>query len=157
MSQNANETFAVLLRNFAQAIDIPELELDETFACALEVDELLFNLQWLPEAESLLIYAPIGTPDKGANALGFCEFLLEANCLGRDTGGFTLGLRSEQDSVVLSGRILLSHLDAQSLYDFVERFAEQGKNWQQRLREGAYAAPKDLPEAGFDVTGGLRV
>jgi hypothetical protein len=25
------------------------------------------------------------------------------------------------------------------------------------LREGAYAVPKDVPEAGFDVSGGLRV
>jgi hypothetical protein len=155
MNYETTATFVALLKDFGVAIGIDGLALNEASACTLAVGELMLNLQWLPQAEKLLVYAPVGAPDVSVDALRFCEALLEANCMGRETDGFTLGLFREVDSIVLSGQVPLQNLDAQSLYDFVERFAEQGKNWQQRLAAGVLA-PKEA-DGGFDAAHALRV
>jgi hypothetical protein len=157
MSYASTDTFPAILKTFGEAIGIPELELDDSASCLLAIDELLLNLQWLAEAETLLVYAPIGAMDHGPNALALYEMLLKANCIGKETGSLTLGIHPELDSIILSGRILLQDLDAERLYKYVEFFADQGKTWTDRIKEGTYATQKYLSQDDFDATSALRI
>jgi hypothetical protein len=158
MTHPATETFVTLLKAFGELIENPDLELDENSSCVLGIDELLLSLQWLPERELLLVYAPIGAPDRGENALKFCTTLLEANCLGLGTSGFTLGLSHELDSVTLSGMVSLYALDAERLFQLIEAFVEEARDWMASLNKGDYATVTDASD--FDpqlALGALRI
>ncbi|MDR3157673.1 MAG: type III secretion system chaperone [Zoogloeaceae bacterium] len=127
--------FSPILARLGEAIGIPDLALDEDAACTLEIDGQLFNLQWFEEERTLAVYAVIGAAEHGPRALPLYAALLEANALGRDTGGLALGLHPGLDSLLLSGQVFAGNLEGDALYRYVEFFADRAKHWEERVRE----------------------
>jgi tetratricopeptide (TPR) repeat protein len=132
-------------------IGISDLAPDEEASCMLEIDDQLFNLQWFEESRALAVYAVVGAAEHGPRAL------LEANALGRDTGGRALGLHAGLDSLLLSGQVFVGDLEGDDvLYRYVEFFADQAKHWEARIREILAETP-ETPGASDGAGHGLRV
>jgi hypothetical protein len=153
---NATHEFAPILTRFGEAIGIPDLALDEDAACMLEIDGQLFNLQWFAASNTLAVYAVVGAAEHGPEALPLYTALLEANALGRETGGLTLGLHAGQDSLLLTGQVFSGNLEGDALYRYVEFFVAQAKHWETRIQEILAETPEE--GGAFDgADSGLRV
>jgi hypothetical protein len=153
----ATNEFAPILARLGEAVGIPDLALDEDAACMLEIDGLLFNLQWFEDSRALAVYAVVGAAEHGPRALPLYTALLEANALGRDTGGLALGLHAGLDSLLLSGQVFVGDLEGDdALYHYVEFFAGQAKHWEARIREILAETP-ETPGASDGAGHGLRV
>lgn len=68
--------------------------------------------------------------DTGASLL---RGLLEANYMGVGTGGCTLGVQQDANTVMLWGRFPLERLDPGALLDLLGRFADVAAFWRGQL------------------------
>ncbi|MDR2788736.1 MAG: type III secretion system chaperone [Candidatus Accumulibacter sp.] len=157
MAQQESNIFQPILARLGEAIGIPDLALDEASACMLEIDGQLFSLQWSEEAKTAHLYAVVGAAEHGPRALPLYTALLEANCLGRDTGGLALGLHAELDSIVLSGQVFSGNLEGDALYRYLECFVGQAKDWTRRIQEILTDAPEAAPSPLEGGWPGLRI
>ena len=100
------EQFEEILAEFGGNVKRPlALDDDGTVTFAVD-DEIIINIQYLEESESVVAFAPIGglgnkdKPDAGERALE----LLRLNELGGLAEGFTLALDEEADLVLAMDR-----------------------------------------------------
>lgn len=100
------EQFEGVLAEFGKAMGIP-LSLDDDGTATFTVDdEIIVNIQYLDESDSIVAFAPVGgfdasgDPDSGKKAL----LLLSMNEIGGPTEGFTLGLDEDADLVLAMDR-----------------------------------------------------
>ena len=99
------EQFQNVLAEFGESVKLP-LALDDDGSATFTVDEeIIINLQYLDESDSILAFAPVGgfdatEPDAGEKALA----LLRLNDLGGATEGFTLALDEDADLVLAMDR-----------------------------------------------------
>ena len=151
----AQDYFTPVIQAFGSSIGIEGLALDEYQSCMLFVDDLTLNLQWKSESEALLVYAPVGMIDKDAPDTAQLIQLLEANCLGMDTGGLTLGLQPAFGTVVLSGQLPTHNLEPVVLERFINFFVEMAVEWADRLEQPQTGpkTPSEMPA----MPAGIRV
>ena len=133
------EQFESVLAEFGEAVKLP-LALDGDGTATFTIDEeIVVNLQYLDESDSVIAFAPLGAfggadaPDAGRKA----QLLLRMNEIGGPTGGFTLALDEDADLVLAMDRrsaLEISSADAlaawtEALVDAVravrDRFAEE--------------------------------
>ena len=110
----------------------------------LGIDEVMLNVQWKEETGTLFIYAPVGSVHDVADAPALYRRLLEANCLGADTAGFTLGILAGMETIVLSGQLVVQTLTVEQLTDFLTLFVEQAEIWNTSIREGSSSECNDM-------------
>ncbi|MBV8392259.1 MAG: type III secretion system chaperone [Alphaproteobacteria bacterium] len=134
-------TFGQILTAFGRSIGLQDLELDGEGYAALAVDDkLIVNLERAPDGEQVLLYCAVGKP--GGTPLEAYAMLLEANYLGRGTGGATLGLASDSDMIVLSQFVPLASLDLPGFARAMEMFITVAEQWSARM-----------PHLGSDILG----
>lgn len=138
--------FASMLERFGASLGIEGLALDEYHSCMLAVRDVAFILQWGEAAQSVLIYASVGTLSHAEDEGALCRHLLEASCLGAGTGGFTLGVQPEMGTVILSGRMPGAALSEESLGRWVSAFVQQAEKWMGSLGYGGEAQQAAQPE-----------
>ena len=151
----AQDYFAPILQAFGSSIGLEGLALDEHQSCTLAMGDVLLTMQWMPDADSLLVYAPVGMITYGALDENLLVQLLEANCLGRGTGGLSLGLQPGFGAVILSGSLFANRLAPVVLERFIEFFTGTAEEWIRRLAE-AQGGREKIPDAP-GMPAGLRV
>lgn len=118
---------------FGRTTGIDDLELDQDGYCCLLIDQdLVINIELDEPGQRLLFYSVVGTPE--AHRL---PMLMQANYLGRGTGGATLGLQPDSGAAVLSREIPIAQLDVPDFSAALERFVNTTEEWVKRLREPA--------------------
>lgn len=127
-----NKFFASVLSSFGKRIGIPELCLDEQNQCMLQVNDVVFNLQWTEKTETLLLYAPVGKLDKNCHAEVYRR-LLAANCLGAETDGFQLGLEDSLDILMLSGQFTLPAINDNQLEGCIRALVAAASKWTNKV------------------------
>ena len=98
-------------------------------ACGLDIDGVAVMLH---DADDLvLVTAEIGhpPPEEGLEAL--FKTVLKANWLYRGTGGATLAINPDDDSLWLEKYNFLERLDGEKGIEMITRFAETVKTWQE--------------------------
>src|SRR5580765_2819858 len=126
------DTFGRILAQFGRTIGLDNLALDDEGYAALAIDDkLIVNLERDPNGERVLLYCAVGEP--AGSPLEAYAMLLEANYLGRGTGGATLGLASDSDMIVLSLFVPLASLDLHGFTRTVEMFITVAEQWSARM------------------------
>jgi len=128
-------TFPNVLAAFGSSLGLEGLSLDEYQSCTLVIDTVMLTLQWKEEAESLLVYAPVGRLRAVDDPASLYRHFLEANCLGGGTGGLTLGVQAGLEAVILSGRLPTRGLEAEALDAYIRVFADQVEFWMADIRD----------------------
>jgi hypothetical protein len=137
--------FAPILRAFGASIGVEGLALDEYQSCTLAIDDVMLTMQGANDAETLLVYAPVGMIDNNALDSGLLLQLLEANCLGKGTGGLILGLQPGFGAIILSGQLSTRNLSPVELERFIEFFVSTAEEWGKRLAE-TQSGPEQAPD-----------
>ena len=132
------EQFEDVLAEFGGLVKQP-LALDVDGTATFTVDEeIIVNLQYLEESDTVLAFAPVGAfggldaPDAGEKALE----LLRLNEPGGATEGYTLALDEGADLVLAMDRrsaLVLSHVD--SLASWMDALARAVRAVRERFAE----------------------
>jgi hypothetical protein len=150
----------LLLNDLKEAIGLPEFELDEDGYACLALDEVMLNLEFDEETNRLMLYSPLGEiPASGCEAL--YETLLEANFLGQQTGGATLGLQREDNAVVLHQAVSLAGVTSVQFQGLLETFVDAAETWMGKLA-GVEGTPGSAtrsadPSSPYQPPLGIRV
>lgn len=98
-------------------------------ACGLEIDGVAVMLH---DADDLvLVTAEIGPPPPEEGLETLFRTVLKANWLYKGTGGATLALNPEDDSLWLEKYNFLERLDGEKGVEMITRFAETVKTWRE--------------------------
>lgn len=97
-------------------------------ACGLDIDGVTVMLH---DADDLvLLSAEIGLPPQAGGLEALYKAALKANWLYRGTGGATLAINTQDDSIWLEKYNFLERLDGERGLEMITRFAETDKAWQ---------------------------
>ncbi|MDL2279125.1 type III secretion system chaperone [Desulfovibrio sp. OttesenSCG-928-G11] len=149
--------FSAILSSYGQAIGIEGLRLDGQDCCMLDLNGALTTLMWRKEADSLIVYAPIGIVAEETDKTLLYRDLLQATTPGGETKDMAIGLMPEMNLLTLSVTLPGAALSAPMLCRFLDFFADSALYWQEsvaRLQE-EYALRQPVDKAG--AQGGLQV
>lgn len=133
-----------LLDEYARAIGLNSLQLDENGRCGLWFDDKFsVTIEYSPENEAVVFFSELGgiPPDR---ELELCRLLLEANHFWRHTGGLgTLSLAPENPEHPESPRVVvmlyqtpLQVLDSGTFQSRLNDFADTAEAWMDYLAQG---------------------
>ena len=125
----------LLIREFGQSIDLPELAFDDEDCCALTFDDLAVMLSCRREQERLCVYSDVGVIERAsANVL---LKLLEANALHRCVGDGVIGVCPDDERrvyVVVYSALFDAHSLNLARFDRALRdFVEMAEAWRERI------------------------
>lgn len=139
-----------LMADFGQSLGIPELALDESGGAALQIDDVVLNLEADDDGRTLVVFADVGAPPRRGEASDeFYETLLKANFLHLGMGGATLGMDREAGFIALVDRVPVTGTGSAEFAERIERLVNLAEAWTERIAELS-AATKELevPPAG---------
>ena len=135
-----------ILGDFGKTIGLDDLGLDGAGYCCLMIDnDLVINIEFEEPDSRLMLYSVVGHP--GADRAASLTAIMEANYLGRGTGGAILGLAPESGAIVLSRDVPIAGMDVPGFSETLERFVNMAESWSKKLGEAASSAqPADASE-----------
>ena len=149
------DTTQQIIGDFGKTVGLDDLELDEAGYCCLVIDKnLVINIELDEPERRLMLYSLVGRP--GPDRLPVPNMAMEANYLGRGTGGATLGVQPEGGGIVLSRGVPLAGLDLPGFNGALERFVNTAEAWTKRLAEPAAEAEPAATALDFPPAGGIR-
>ena len=111
-------------------------------ACGLDVDGVTVMLH---DADDLvLLAAEIGPPPPEDGLEALFRAALKANWLYKGTGGATLAINPDDDSIWLEKYNFLERLDGEKGVEMISRFADTARTW----RELVVGFKPDIPSGG---------
>ena len=126
-------TFAKLLADFGATTGIPSLAADSEGYCILELDEkVVLVMQYEQETESIVFYTDLGKYPRTCEQAVFFD-ILQANCLWAGTGGTTLGINAENNSVLMCYRLQTLNLEPETFERTIESFTNTAEYWTGRI------------------------
>lgn len=126
------DVFQKLLAEMGNTAGIGELTADDSGFCAIEVDTIVCNLQYLFDTHALYIFAELGEiPTRLMGKLA-PEFL-SANLFGIETGGGTLALEKESRQLVFGYHTSLENMDQPRFNQILENCTNYMELWKQNL------------------------
>lgn len=128
---NAREHVDLALAEVGSRIGLDGMLLEEDGSAVLMLDEIVVNLELDEAADRLLMYASLGRPAGGREAL--YKALLRGNFLWGATGGATLSLDPAEGDVMLQQAATASTLDGTALEGLLEGFANAAESWAGRV------------------------
>ncbi len=148
-----------LLSEVAAEIGLDDLSLDADGRAGVVVEGTTTVLMQHNERdETLVAYSIVGPLPANARSAAI-ELLLAANLLWRGTGGATLGLDQEDDTVLLAQRMAVGTTRPQELATVLKELADMAGEWRDILSnlaarsDGAEPQPADLRAMGMAVWG----
>jgi hypothetical protein len=130
--------FAGLIEGLSAHLNV-QLEMRDESTVHVSFDGLPLMMEHLPEAEQLLLAAPVGTVPTVGREEVFRE-LLKGQYLFAETRGAALALDSEESFICLQIAPSLRTLTRENFPALVENFLQVAETWRQRLEAGP-AAP----------------
>lgn len=129
-----------LLSKFGERVGIADLALDDDNYCMLRLDDALsLSIEFSPVGEQVIFTTRVGTlPGEQRNAL--LQAIAEANFHWAGTGGGTLSLNPQDDSVYLQFREASTQMDQQRFENLLQALVHNTERWAARLAGPAPAA-----------------
>ncbi len=134
---NIMDKAALLLKEFAQARNISDLEFDEDGGCAV-VDEQdrVVHLQIDQSAGRLVVLAALGALPPAAHCRPEVLYdLLAANLCWAGSCGGTLAVEPRSGEAVIQLSLPLADADVAAFSLFIDEFRQLSIYWQERLAE----------------------
>lgn len=147
----AGDGMQELLAMFGRHIGLAGLAFDERGHCVLGIDDVVVNLEYDQPGGRLLVYGLIGRPE--GDLADVYAALLRANYLGMAGTGMSLGLRPDDDGVVLSRWLDAALLDLPAFEAALQAFVDTAEAWTARLAGLGTEASAGHP---LPMPGGLR-
>jgi hypothetical protein len=123
-----------LIRNFCKAANIPDAhKVLETHEIVIEDRTFAFFYDDEIAGHDFVIYVDIPFAKQQADAQ-FYRALLEANYHWEKTGGTTLGLHPERDSIGLSIKLAVNEPNGEMLFTAIQHLDQLAKSWQEAIR-----------------------
>ena len=133
-----------LLKSLGKSLGLKNLILDDNNHCILLFDEkIVLNLELKEETERLVVYAYVGEVPLEDRENVF-ECLLEANCFWKETGGATIGIDKQSQTIVLAYSVDLPLKKPEAFEENLASFVEVVETWVDRLEKMAQAAAEVL-------------
>ncbi|MCL2001639.1 MAG: type III secretion system chaperone [Planctomycetes bacterium] len=134
--------FAALIKGLSAHLRI-QLEVEDESTVHASFDGIPLILEHLPEAEQILLVAPIADmPAEGGNAL--CREILKGQYLFAETRGATLALDADENFVCLQIAPSMRALTPENFPALVENFLNVAETWRGRLETSrAVEAPRE--------------
>lgn len=145
-----------ILKTFGENIGLEGVGLDEHGHCCLTFEDLVVNFFVNEEAETLLLFSPLGKIP-AFNREVFFEGLLSANNHFNNTHGATLGVDVEEETVILSCMVSYNQMDFVSFENHLKPFVDTADSWKKKIRafleynEKASAKVSDFSGMGMRV------
>ena len=127
------DTVNRVLKEFGDAISLPELKLKEENWCVLCVDGTQsIQLNYNEQRNSLDFISEIGAlPDE--NIFKCCDYLLKANAEWEITQGITLSKQLDKTSILLGYQLPILNLSLDIFEKTFEQFLKQIEAWKTYL------------------------
>ena len=147
--------FSGLIQSLSVQLQV-ELEIRDNSKVHVNFDDIALLIEHLPEAEQLLLAAPVAdVPARGREEL--YRALLQGQYVFAETMGATLALDHEERFVSLQMAPALRALTRENFPALVENFLNMVDYWRRRCLEitertegqGGDAAPEEAPPAGM--------
>ena len=123
-----------LIRNFCKAAQIADAhKVLETHEIIIEDRTFAFFYDDEIAGHDFVIYVDIPFLKQQADA-DFYRALLEANYHWEKTGGTTLGLHPERDSIGLSIKLAVNDPNGDMLFTAVQHLDQLAKSWQEAIK-----------------------
>ena len=127
-----------LLNQFAAAIGLDALDLDEEGLCALRFSGTI-TVEMSARDDQLLMYSDLGAVPNGTEETLY-PALLQANLFWQSTHGATLSITDDlPPRVVLACMLDWSHHTAVQFERLMEQFVDAAENWMGRISASATA------------------
>lgn len=138
--------FAEMLEHFGESVGLEGLELNESGACSLVIDDLVVNMETSEEAGQFFMYSVLGDmPEAGKEEV--YAALLGANVFFEQTHGATLGVDENTGVVLLQYQTPLGALTENQFFTVMEDFANVAEAWAVHLEKlGAVEPEHNEPE-----------
>lgn len=134
----------LLIRELGSSLGV-DLTLDSNLSCAFASDDDCLCIQYQPQDETFLVFAPVQINEQGFSKSVY-EAVLQANLFGQATLGMHLGYYMPASSIVLSGSVAAATLTPAELEDYLSFFAAELKKWQHTLQQlDGEEAPAEHP------------
>lgn len=149
-----------IITAFGQIIGLDALALDEGNCCTLQFDQVVVNIEYLPDSEELYFYSRIGTvPAHEPTRLRVFTDLLESDCFFQRTSGGILGVDMGREAIVYTNKVGVDGLSsAHVLGDYVQAFVNLAEEFGQRVQDiAADAPPQDDDSPQAPPNAGIRV
>jgi len=149
-----------IIAEFGQIIGLEGLSLDEGNCCTLQFDQIVVNIEYLPDSEEFYFYSRIGVvPAHEPTRLRVFTDLLESDCFFRRTSGGVLGVDMGREVIVYTNKIGVGGLSsAHVLGDYVQAFVNLAEEFGQRVQGiAADASPQDGDSPQAPPNAGIRV
>lgn len=128
---HAHAQFEFVLSALRHALDMPQLQADADGICQITIDDrFVVNVGW---REPLAVwFAPVGTlePPGRSHVL---TALLQANMFWRETGGATLALSTDGETVILAYQAPVADLSQEDIGNLLHWFTDQTDHWVAQL------------------------
>ncbi len=119
--------FEFVLSALRQALDMPRLQPDADGICQVTFDDrFVVNVGW--QEPFAVWFAPVGAVAPAGRAQ-VLALLLQANLFWRETGGATLALSPDGETVVLAYRAPVADLSQEDIGQLLRWFAGQTDHW----------------------------
>ncbi len=125
-----------LISEFGVALGLPQLTLDENNCCTLQFDDVMVNMEYLPDTNEFYFYSRIGSiPADGEDRLRVFAELLESNCFYRRTSGGVLGIDASQNTIIYTNKTSSKGLDAITFCNYMEAFINLAEEFSKELQK----------------------
>lgn len=145
-----------VLADFGRGIGLEGVAFDDNGYCCLGFDGVIVNMELVPAARQLMLYAQLGFAPQPAD-VAFYERLLEANHFFRGTGGATIGVDPATRGIAMVYALPLDQLTPTLLEREVKGFVDIAESWMKRLDVPAGTATAGMPEPHAGIPFGMRV
>lgn len=123
-----------ILNEYAELVGMSPVELDSHDYCCLKYEPSIFlNLQWHDASKQVICYIPCGQLPAGEH-LAVYRAMLEANFFWQKTGGATLAIDHNTDSVwLIDKRLPSAFTNVNELSRYFETIISAAENWNIQL------------------------
>lgn len=157
--------FAKMLEHFGESVGLEALELNESGACSLVIDDVIVTMETSEEAGQFFMYSVLGDmPEVGKEDV--YAALLGANVFFEQTHGATLGVDENTDVVVLQYQTPLAALTENQFFRVMEDFVNVAEAWAVHLEKLGVVEPEqrepeqnveEIPAPASMPMAGMRV
>ena len=126
------DIFQTLLAEMGNASGVGELKADDSGFCAIEADDIVCNMQYIFDTNSLYIFGELG--EIPTHLLGrLAQEFLSANLFGIETGGGTLALEKESRQLIFGYLTSLENIDQTRFSQILENCVNYMELWKKNL------------------------
>jgi hypothetical protein len=142
-----------IVSQLGRTLVLEDLHFSSEGTCRLRVDETItVDIEKSYDDAIIHLYSVVGKISHENNEKLY-EQLLRANLFGKETNGFSLGVDSLLEEILLFVSIETQHLDLDSFLRRFEVFVDTTEEWIKRLESGSGGSDEEsitVKEAGWE-------